>query len=193
MKYAGGRGRPRACGGCGPCGRAAGSGRGRSRSPHRRDQLLVGDQPVGVAHEVADDAPLDRREPDLGRSSASVPTNARWAARSSRKSVGHDHALARRLMSGRAAQRRSDAGDQLGHPERLGDVVVGAGVEREHLRAFVVAGGEHDDRHVRPAAQASITVMPSMPGRPRSSRTMSGCALGDLGSAASPVAASKTS
>ena len=43
-----------------------------------------------------------------------------------------------RLLLGRrgAAQRGAQAGQQLVHAERLGDVVVGAGVERRDLVAL---------------------------------------------------------
>jgi hypothetical protein len=43
---------------------------------------------------------------------------------------------------------------QLGHAERLLDVVVGAGVERAHLVALFGTGREHQHRHVRSCAQA---------------------------------------
>ena len=44
-------------------------------------------------------------------------------------------------------QHRPHAGQQLGEPERLGDVVVGAGVEPEHGVDLVGPPGEHEDRH----------------------------------------------
>ncbi len=51
------------------------------------------------------------------------------------------------------AQRDPQAREQLAHPERLGEVIVGAGVERRDLVALLAAGGEHDDRHVAPLPQ----------------------------------------
>ena len=54
---------------------------------------------------------------------------------------------------GRAAQRGAQAGEQLVHPERLGHVVVGAGVERRDLVGLAVAHRQHDDRHRAPAPQ----------------------------------------
>ena len=51
-------------------------------------------------------------------------------------------------MAGSAPHLGADAGQQLLHVERLGDVVVGAGVHAGHLVAPAVARGEDDDRHV---------------------------------------------
>ena len=78
----------------------------------------------------------------------------------------------------RPAQRRPQPGQQLVHAERLGHVVVGAGVERGDLVRLAVAGGEHDDRHLRPAPQPADDLEPSMPGSPRSRITSVGVVLG---------------
>jgi hypothetical protein len=66
--------------------------------------------------------------------------------------VGAHH----RLLGGGdgPAQRGAYPGQQLVHAERLGDVVVGAGVEGVHLGLLGVPGRQHDDRGRRPAAQA---------------------------------------
>src|SRR5678815_5132917 len=45
-----------------------------------------------------------------------------------------------------AAEDRVDPRDQLGDRERLGDVVVGAGVEAADLVALLRLGGQDDDR-----------------------------------------------
>ncbi len=45
-------------------------------------------------------------------------------------------------------------GKQLVHRERLGDVIVGAGVQRLDLVGAVGAAGQHDDRRVGPPPQA---------------------------------------
>ncbi len=52
-------------------------------------------------------------------------------------------------------QRRAYARKQLADAERLGHVVVGAGVECFDLCAFLDAGGQHDDRHRGPRANAA--------------------------------------
>ena len=46
------------------------------------------------------------------------------------------------------AQQRTDARHQLAHAERLGQVVVGAAVEPEHLVHLVAPRGQHQDGHV---------------------------------------------
>ncbi len=48
----------------------------------------------------------------------------------------------------RAAQECADAGDELADAERLGQVVVGAALEAEHLVGFLASRREHEDRHV---------------------------------------------
>ena len=47
-----------------------------------------------------------------------------------------------------AAQHGADPRDQLARRERLGDVVVGAELEPDHLVDLAVLGGQHDDRDV---------------------------------------------
>jgi hypothetical protein len=75
----------------------------------------------------------------------------RLAARS--MVVGGDH---RHLVGGRVAppDRGPQPGEQLAHAERLGHVVVGAGVEGRDLVGLGIAHRQHDDRHLGPAAQA---------------------------------------
>src|SRR5207237_1541162 len=55
----------------------------------------------------------------------------------------------------RVAQRRAHARQELPHAEGLGDVVVGAGIERLDLGALLVARGKHDDRHRGPLADVA--------------------------------------
>ena len=75
-----------------------------------------------MPHEDLDEVPLGRREPDLG-AVAVHPLG--------REVDGEVGGLDHRLLLGRrgAAQRGAEPGQQLVHAERLGDVVVGAGVE----------------------------------------------------------------
>ena len=47
-----------------------------------------------------------------------------------------------------AAQQRADAGQHFFHVERLGDIIVGAGIEARHLVAPAVARGEDEHRHL---------------------------------------------
>ena len=50
-------------------------------------------------------------------------------------------------VAGGAAQQRAQASQHLLHVERLGDVIVGAGVEALHLVAPAVARGQDQHRH----------------------------------------------
>jgi hypothetical protein len=52
-----------------------------------------------------------------------------------------------------APDRGPHPGQQFLDPERLGHVVIGAGVERLHLVHAVGPAGQHDDRGLGPAAQ----------------------------------------
>src|SRR5579859_81974 len=52
----------------------------------------------------------------------------------------------RHRLDPRAAQDGAHAGEQLVYPERLGEIIVGAEIERGNLVAFGVQRGEHDDR-----------------------------------------------
>ena len=58
--------------------------------------------------------------------------------------------LARRRRG--TAQRRLQPGDELPRAERLGDVVVGARLQRAHLVVLVADRGQHHDRHLAPLA-----------------------------------------
>ena len=59
---------------------------------------------------------------------------------------GEDRLLRAGRAAGRVAQRHAHARQQFRHAERLGEVVVGAGVERVDLVALLSARREHDDR-----------------------------------------------
>jgi hypothetical protein len=58
----------------------------------------------------------------------------------------------RRAVELAAAQLGAHAAEQLAHREGLGDVVVGADLEADHLVDLGVLGGEQDDRHRRCAS-----------------------------------------
>lgn len=53
----------------------------------------------------------------------------------------------RRGLRGAAPEQRPDPGEEFGQAERLGDVVVGPGVQADDGVHLVGAGGEHQDRH----------------------------------------------
>ena len=50
-------------------------------------------------------------------------------------------------VAGRAAQQRAHAREHFLEMKRLGDIIVGAGIEALHLVAPAVARGEHEHRH----------------------------------------------
>ena len=56
--------------------------------------------------------------------------------------------------AGRVTERHAQAGVEFLHAEGLGDVVVGATLQRRHLLALLVAPGEDDDgrRRIPPHA-----------------------------------------
>jgi hypothetical protein len=77
-------------------------------------------------------------------------------------------------VAGGAAQQRAHPRQHFLEMKRLGDIIVGAGIEALHLVAPAVARGEDQHRHRAPVArQASSTEMPSILGRPMSSTTAS--------------------
>ena len=97
---------------------------------------------------------------DAGRRPGRVPLLARVAPRA-------------------VPQRDAHAREQLAHRERLGDVVVGAGVERADLVLVLAARGEHHDRHLRSTRAAGAPPRSrrgpaargrAAPGRARASR-----------------------
>ena len=85
------------------------------------------------------------------------------------------HALPRRdvdadvrgleLLGGRPPQLRAHAREQLGEPERLGDVVVGAGVEAADRVHLAVLRGQEDDRHGRAALADALADLQAVDAR----------------------------
>ncbi len=59
------------------------------------------------------------------------------------------------MRSARPPQQRTGAGHQLANTERLGEIIVRAAFQPEHLVAFFAAGGEHQDRHILVRALAA--------------------------------------
>jgi len=64
------------------------------------------------------------------------------------------HVNDRDVVTTRAATHGPQSGEQLVHPERLGHIVVGSGVQRLHLVRATGSPGQHDDRRRAPTAQA---------------------------------------
>ena len=110
-------------------------------SPGGAEQLGMRDEVTRAPRQCLQQSPLGRREPDLGAVRGGRPSLADVEG----EVVGGDDqwfgALGRT-----AAHGGPDPGEELVHAERLGDVVVGAGVEGLDLVVGVVPGGEDDHR-----------------------------------------------
>ena len=92
-----------------------------------------------------------------------------------------------------AAGHGAEAGEQLVHAERLGDVVVGAGVEGLDLVEAVGPAGEHQDGYVGPAAEAGDDLGAVHVGQAEVEDHHVGRVGGRAVSASVPVAAPRTS
>ena len=62
-----------------------------------------------------------------------------------------------------AAQRGADARQQFRRAERLGDVIVGAGVERGHFILLGIAHRQHDDRDLGAGADGAARLQAAHP------------------------------
>jgi hypothetical protein len=102
--------------------------------PHFLQELTVREHFAGVFHQSRKEAILDRRQVHL----VSVPVDA--AVRQVHLEA-RDREHSAFLLRGRARvpQRDADAREQFAQPERLGEVVVGACVERRDLVGSVRA------------------------------------------------------
>ena len=105
--------------------------------------MAVGQHLAGMDHQQSQQIVFLGRELDLLASHASPMRRTRSTDEIARTNTG---ALALRLEA--VAQRGAQARHQLLHAEGLGDVIVGAEIERLDLAALVVADRQHDDRHV---------------------------------------------
>src|SRR5215470_15746291 len=117
-----------------------------TRSPDLVQQLPLAEQLAGMPHEHLKQVPLGGRQPDV------LPTPDDALGRQVDRQVPERHAWLARLRQA-AAGCRAHPGQQLVHAERLGHVIVRAGVERLDLVVAVGAARQHDDRRVGPAAQ----------------------------------------
>ena len=91
-----------------------------------------------VSHEVFENRELTARQLDVSVA-AGHPARARVEAEVTRRQHG-------RALGGTAAYEGSDARDQHGERERLGDVVVSASLERLDLVLVAISGRQHEDR-----------------------------------------------
>ncbi len=110
-------------------------------APDAVEQALARKDMTGMLDEMLEQAKFGRAECDC-RAVAAHPV---------RHGIDLDIGIAQRLAGERgadSAQHRLDAGDQLTRRKRLGDVIVGAGIEAADAVFLFAARGQHDDRDV---------------------------------------------
>jgi hypothetical protein len=113
--------------------------------------VRCGDELAAVDGKHAQQFEFDRGQVDLSAVAGHAPrckVDCHWAD-------AHDRFVG---VIAAAAQDGADAGGELLGAEWLGDVVVGAGVERAHLLVFIAQGAEHDDREGAPPAHLTADV-----------------------------------
>ena len=116
-------------------------------APDGAQQLLVRDDAPGMHRQVAQQLEL------LARQVHRLAGDADGVARLVDHQLAHLDHRRRRVGCRPGAQQGAHAGQQLGHAEGLGHVVVGPGVQRRHLLRLGLAHREHQHRHRRPLAQ----------------------------------------
>ena len=117
------------------------------RTPHGLQDFAMGHGTAGVRHQVAQDLELLRREADVfavGAHPAGVEIDLQ---------VGAGVAVRAAFGGGgRAPHGGANARQQFLDAEGLGDVIVGAGIERGHFVLLGIAHREDDHRNVRAGA-----------------------------------------
>ena len=94
----------------------------------------------------------------FGVSRTSLPSTSTRNRSRSITSVAADDRFARRCRRVDPPQRDANPREQFLGAERLGDVVVGAGIERPHLVVFRAARRQHDDRRAPALANLAADV-----------------------------------
>ena len=110
--------------------------------PDQIEQLIAREHPAGAFEQLAQQAELGRAEMHL----------AAAARHPVRRKVHDEVGKAQRLPGERRPDPAQDGAhprDQLVDRERLGHVVVGAGIEALQPVALLDARGQHDDRQIR--------------------------------------------
>ncbi len=115
-------------------------------APDVAQQRFARLQLARVAHEIDEEIEF-----------AALQLQRRRAAQRPMRSNVHQQVAGRQLQwrladrgaHVRAAQLRFDPRQQLVHAERLGQIVVGADLQSDHLVDFLVTRGQHQDRHMR--------------------------------------------
>ena len=114
-----------------------------SRAPHQIEQLAAREHPAGALQQLAQQAELGRAEVHLAAAARAPDAPRGPCVRSAKRRTSRGERRAD------PAQHRAHARDQLVERERLGDVVVGAGVQPAQPVGLLAARGQHDDRQIR--------------------------------------------
>src|SRR5262245_12767185 len=109
--------------------------------PQLAEQKLVGEHLAGVLHQNAQKLVL------LGRQFHVLVTHLDDTSHQIDGQIAHSEDWALAVSLQLVAQRRAHPGEKLIHAKRLGDVIIGAEVERLNLAGLVTAAGQHHDRH----------------------------------------------
>lgn len=120
------------------------------RAPNLVQDKLVRQYLVGVMRQQAQELVLNRRQVQLlaiHRGNAGIKIDMQLAG--IERALGGNTA---RLRIRKAPERRANAREQLLDRKRLGQVIVGASIERTNLVRILAARRDHDDRHARPCA-----------------------------------------
>ena len=120
------------------------------RAPNLVQDKLVREHLVGVMGQQAQQLVLDRRQVQLlaiHRGDAGIKIDMQFTG--IERALGRTHA---NLRIREAPERRANTREQLLDRKRLGQIVVGAGIERANLVRVLAARRDHDDRHARPCA-----------------------------------------
>ena len=118
-------------------------------APDRPEQAALRQQPAAVGEHRLEQLVLARREVERLAVAADLPPDRVELQRPD----PHDPLLVGLAAAG-PAEERPDPRPQLGQPERLRDVVVGAELQGAHLGRLLAARREHEDRHRRLVADA---------------------------------------
>ena len=130
-------------------------------TPDGAQQLLAVEQPAGVSHERVKQLELAEGEAHGLAFKGHLAARPVERDRADREYLGAHRAAAR----AGASQHRADAAAKLSQSERLGHIVVAAGLETEHGVGLGVERRQHDDRHhVAARPQRPADLVPVGPG-----------------------------
>jgi len=116
------------------------------------EQLRAAMHALRMRHEEVQQTEFGRTEVELDLAAFRMRGHA-MRRRIELQAVDRDHVLGELRRA--AAQHRLDARHQFLGRERLGDVVVRADFEAEHLVLLIPTRGQHDDRNVPGALVAA--------------------------------------